>query len=226
MMYSSSFAAHDRVANLPDFALRVLVHNFEVGDGGDAARTPVHDVLAAIDQAFFVEADEGFADGARHAVVHGEVFARPIDGGAEALHLLQDDAAVVLLPIPNAGDEGFAAHVATVLALAGELALHHELGGNSGVVGARQPERRQPAHALPADDDVDLGVLQHVAHVEVTGDIGRRQGDGEGLLSGAGSRGFYMEQLLADPVLGPARFDGTRFVRLGEIMRHANPFRS
>jgi len=35
-------------------------------------RAPVHDVLATIDEAFLVQANERFANGARHAVVHGE----------------------------------------------------------------------------------------------------------------------------------------------------------
>ena len=39
-------------------------------------------------------------------------------------------------------------------------------GGDAGVVGARQPQRDVAAHAVPADGDVDFGVLQHVAHVE------------------------------------------------------------
>ena len=48
----------------------------------------------------------------------------------------------------------------------GELALDHHLGGDAGVVGAGQPERVVAAHAVPADGDIDLGVLEHVAHVE------------------------------------------------------------
>ena len=222
-MYSSLDADH-RITNLVDLARRVLVHHFQVGDGGDAARTPVHDVLAAIDQPFFIQADEGLAHRARHALVHGEVLARPVHRSAEPLHLLQDDAAVVLLPVPDARDERFAAHVAAVLALGGELALHHQLGGDAGVVGARQPQRAQPLHALPADDDVDLGVLQHVAHVQVAGDIGRRQGHREGgLVAGSAGR-FHVKQLFVDPVFGPARFDGARFIGLGKIVRHCSPF--
>ncbi len=151
--------ADHRITDLVNLALRVLVHDFEVGDGGDASRTPVHDVLAAIDQPFFVQADEGLAHRARHALVHGEVLARPVHRSAEALHLLQNDAAIVLLPVPDARDERLAAHVAAVLAFGSELALHHQLGGDAGVIGARQPQRAQPLHALPANDDVDLGVL-------------------------------------------------------------------
>ena len=59
-------------------------------------------------------------------------------------------------------------------AFLGQLALHHHLGGDAGVVGAGQPERVVAEHAMPADGDVDLGVLEHVADVERAGDVGRR----------------------------------------------------
>ena len=136
--------ADDGIANLVELARRLLVHHFQIGDRGDAARTPVDDVLAAIDQPFFVEADESFAHRARHALVHGEVLARPVDGGAQPLHLLKNDAAVVLLPVPHAGDECLATDIAAVLAFGGQLALHHQLGGDAGMVGARKPQRPQP----------------------------------------------------------------------------------
>ena len=195
MMYSFG-RSHNGVANLVELALRLFVNYFQVGDGGDAARAPVDDVLAAINQPFFIQADEGLAHGARHALVHGEVLARPVNRGAQALHLLKDHAAVVLLPVPHPLDEGLATHVAAVLAFGSKLALHHQLRGDAGVIGARQPQRGQAAHALPANNDVDLGVLQHVAHVEVAGNVGRRQRDGEGLdfwLSAIGCRLWYFD---------------------------------
>ena len=36
-----------------------------------------------------------------------------------------------------------------------QLALDHHLGGDAGVVGARQPQRVVAEHAMPADDHVD-----------------------------------------------------------------------
>ena len=55
--------AEDGVADLPEVALLLVVDHFEIADGGLAARAPVDDVGAAIDEALLVEADEGFADG-------------------------------------------------------------------------------------------------------------------------------------------------------------------
>ena len=86
-----------------------------------------------------------------------------------------------LLPLPDALDEGFAAEVFAVGAFGGELALDHHLGGDAGVVGAGDPERGLAAHAVPAGEDVHLGLVEHVAHVQAAGDVGRREQDGEGL---------------------------------------------
>ena len=130
----------DGVADLPEMALVLVVDDFEIADGGLAARAPVDDVSAAIDEPLLVEADEGFADGDGEVLVHGEVFAAPVDGCAEALHLVEDGAAVVALPLPDALDEGFAAELLAGGAFLGELALDHHLRGDAGVVGAGKPE--------------------------------------------------------------------------------------
>ncbi len=168
------------IANLPEVALLLLVDHFEIADGGLAARAPVDDVRAAIDEALLVEADEGLAHGDRKALVHGEVLAAPVDGDAEALHLLEDRAAVVLLPLPHALDEGFAAELLARRAFFSQLALDHHLRGDAGVVGARHPQRASAAHAPPAGENVHLGLVEHVAHVQPAGDVGRRQQNRKG----------------------------------------------
>jgi len=47
-----------------------------------------------------------------------------------------------------------------------DFLLNDQLGGNGGVIGAGQPEDVFAAHPMPAHQDVDLRMLQHVAHVE------------------------------------------------------------
>ena len=121
-------------------ALVLIVDDFKVADGGLAARTPVDDVSAAIDEPLLVQADEGLAHGDGEILVHGEVFALPVDRGAEALHLVEDGAAVVALPLPHALDKGLAAQLLARNSLGGQLPLHHHLRGNAGVVGSRQPK--------------------------------------------------------------------------------------
>ena len=144
-----------------------------------AARTPVDDIGPAIDEPLLIQPDEGFAHGRGAGTVHGEVFARPVDAGAQPPHLVEDGVAVMLLPLPDALDKRFAAQLLACLMLFGKLALDHQLSGDSGVVGAGNPQGQVPAHAAPASEDVHLGVFQHVPHVQPAGDIRRGQQHGE-----------------------------------------------
>ena len=193
--------------------------------------TPVDDVRAAVDEALVVEADEGFAHGNGEALVHGEVLAAPVDGDAEALHLLEDGSAVVTPPLPYALDEGLAAELLARTAFLGQLALDHHLRGDAGVVGAGNPEGAAAAHAPPAGEDVHLRLVEHVAHVQAARDVGRRQqNDKRGLGVQAlvldwsgGSAGCGLdEEIFADPVAGPMIFNGGGVVGFGQVVRHVS----
>ena len=101
-----------------------------------------------------------------------------------------------------------------------ELALDHHLGGDAGVVGAGDPEGEVAEHAVPAREDVHLGLVEHVAHVEAAGDVGRREQDGELFcLRPASLRSWDVKQAFVDPVVGPALFDDGGIVGFGEFFR-------
>ena len=170
-------ATHDRVADVPERALLLLGQHFEIGDRGQQHRVPVHQAFAAVDQAFLVQAHEHFGDRARQIRVHGELVARPVDRGAEAAHLARDGAAGFAFPFPDAFDEFFAAEIEPMFAFRAELALDHHLRRDAGVVGARLPQRRVAAHAVPARERVHERVLERVPHVQRAGDVRRRQHD-------------------------------------------------
>ena len=57
-------------------------------------------------------------------------------------------------------------------ALFGQLALHHNLGGDAGVVGARNPAGVVALHAVIAGQAVHDGLVEGVAHVQGAGHIG------------------------------------------------------
>ena len=95
----------------------LVVDHFEVADGGLAAGTPVDDVRSAIDEPLLEKADESLPDCDGEVLVHGEILALPIDGGAQALHLIQNCAAIVALPLPDSLDEGFPAKLLAACAL-------------------------------------------------------------------------------------------------------------
>ena len=85
----------------------------------------------------------------------------------------------MLLPIPDALDKFLAAQFAPLLPFFLKLLLDHHLGGDAGVVGARQPQRDESPHAMPAHDDVHLRLVEHVPHVQPPGHVWRRQKQGE-----------------------------------------------
>jgi len=80
----------------------------------------------------------------------------------------------VALPLPDALDEFLAAKLLAGGAFGDQLPLHHHLGGDAGVVGAGQPESAPCTHAPPAGEDVHLRLVEHVAHMQAAGDVGRR----------------------------------------------------
>jgi hypothetical protein len=199
---------------VPKTSLGLGVLDFQVGEGGLAARAPVDHVLAAVDETLFVEADEDFAHRAREAGIEGEALAAPVAACSQADHLALDAIAILRLPFPHAFDEFLAPHGAPVEALFRELALDYHLRGDAGVVGAGQPERIVAAHAMPADSDIDFGVLQHVADMQRTGDVGRRNNERKD----ARQRLFGgVEDAGVNPPLRPVRFEPLGLVNLIDL---------
>ena len=85
--------------------------DLEVGDRGLQTRVPVDHVVVAVDPALLVERDEDAVDRADVALVEREPLALVVAGRAEALVLLDDRRAVLLLPLPDALDELLATEV-------------------------------------------------------------------------------------------------------------------
>ena len=162
------------VADRDELALVVAVLDLDVGQRRQAARAPVDDPFGPVDQAVVEQLLEDRLDGAGQARVHGEPLAGPVHAVAEPPHLAEDPAAGVGLPLPDPLDEGLPAQVMTAQALLGQLALHHVLGGDPGVVHARQPQGVVALHAPPPDQRVDQRVVERVADVQGTGDVRRR----------------------------------------------------
>ncbi len=81
------------------------------------------------------------------------------------------------------------------------------------MIGAGDPDRLKPPHALVADEGVLQGVVQGVAHVQAPRDVGGRHEDDEGGLAafGVGHEGVFR------PLLGPLGFHGLGIVGLGQV---------
>ena len=139
-----------------------------------AARAPVHDVVALVDEPLVEEVAEHLRDGLRAALVEREALATPVGGVAEHPLLVDDRAAVLLLPFPHARDERLASEILTALALLLERLLHHVLRGDAGMVGARQPQRVEAAHPAPAHEDILNRLVEGMSHVQDARHVRRR----------------------------------------------------
>jgi hypothetical protein len=206
-------AVGERIGEGPQLALHVLlVLDLQVGQRGVVLRAPVDQPRVPVDQALLVEADEHLAHRAGESLVEGEALAVPVEGRAENLVLLLDPAAVLGLPLPDPADELRAAEVVPALPLGLlQLLLHDHLRGDARVIGAREPEGVEPAHPLPADQDVLDGVRERVAHVQGTGHVRRRDDDAErGLLRVL----VGVEVPALHPEAVPVRLDVLRLVAL------------
>ena len=120
----------------------------------------------------------------------------------------------MFFPVPDFFQKLVATEVVARNVLGIELAFHHDLGGDAGVVGARLPQRVVTRHAVIADERVHQRVLKSVAHVQRAGDVGRRQhdavGGGFGVVPGFEIAGAF-------PLGVPALFDVSGFEGFGEF---------
>jgi len=192
--------------------LRFHFH-FLVGQGGLRHGAPVHHAFAAVDQALLVELHKDLLNTVRILRVHGEPFAGPITGTTQLLELVDDDAAMFLLPFPDPFEEFLAPEVVLRLAfLLFERLLDLHLCGNAGVVRARQPKDFPAVHARLATQDVLDGVVEYVPHMEHARDVGRRDDDGVGRALVADARRVGGEATILHPEVIPLFFDRLRFV--------------
>ena len=108
-------------------------------------------------------------------IVEGESRTIPVIACAKFAQLLVDRISVFLAPCPDLFDQRLAPHIISSLALfGGELLLHFHLRRNTSVIRAGKAQRFVALHALTADDGIVDGMLNGVAHVQLTGHVWRR----------------------------------------------------
>ena len=78
-------------------ALQVDVIHLDVGNRRLESAAPVDEAVVAVHEAVGVHSNESLLDRLGEHVVHGEALAGPVEGRAEALELVEDLAAVLLL---------------------------------------------------------------------------------------------------------------------------------
>ncbi len=164
-------------------ALLFTVDDLLRREGGQCLRIPVHHAQSAIDESLVIQVDEDLDDALRAFLVHSERRAVPVARGSQPSQLLQDDAAVLVSPVPGVLQKLLTRQVVLLDALLGQFLHHLGLRGNGGVVSTRHPQGVLALHAGAAHQDVLNRVVQHVTHVQHTGHVGRRNHDGVGFAS-------------------------------------------
>jgi hypothetical protein len=188
----------ERIREIPHPAVDLLVDDLEVGERRQTARAPVDEPVRPVDQPFAVQRDEGVTNGVREHLVEREPLARPVARGTQRLRLLRDVVLVLRLPLPHPFEERFPPELLAARPLLRQLSFHHDLRGDPRVVGTGQPQRVEPLHAPPADDEVLEGELQRVTDVQLAGHVRGWYEDNKRLLRG---RNLGRER--------PGRFPGT-----------------
>ena len=97
--------------------------------------------------------------------------------------------------------------------LLAELTFHHDLGGDARVVHPRHPERLEPSHPRPTDQDVLQGPSERMADVQATRDVRGRDHDAVG--SDGSSGDVRMEVAPLDPRLRPPGSTAVASYRVG-----------
>ena len=164
----------DTVAQVVKFALLLLINHLLVAEGGEGGGIPIDHADTTIDQSLTVQIAEDANDAPRADVVHSEGRAIPVAGSAKASELLEDDAAVLLFPLPSVAQKLLAGEIRLADSALSQSSHHLGLGGDGGVIRARHPAGIAARHACAAHKDVLNRVVEHVPHVEHAGDVGRR----------------------------------------------------
>ena len=167
-------AVFQRVGEMPVESVHLPLLNLEVGNCGLEVRVPVHQALVAIDQFLAVEGHEHLGHRPRQTGIEGKALPAPVTRGAGGRRNCREIVPPDLLfHCQTRSDKGLATHVATahVARRRRGWALDHHLGGDAGVVGSGQPERRRPAHALEADQDVLKRIVERVTDVQRAGHV-------------------------------------------------------
>ena len=204
-------AIRKRIAQVPEVPVDLLHLDLVVGERRLRDGVPVHEALAAVDEAVAEERAERVAHGRRAGLVHREARAVEVARAAHRLELPEDRGLVLVLPLLHLLDEPFAREVGALLPLEKEALLDDRLRGDARVVGAGHPQRVRALHAVVAREEVLQRVVEGVAEVERGRDIRRRDEDRVRL---AGRRGLGMEAARGVPTRAHDAFGLRRHIGL------------
>src|SRR3989338_117797 len=131
----------------------------KVGYGGGTAGTPTNNPFAPVNPTFLLVFFESSFNGFLIAGIHGELSTCPVNRKPEFFELVKNDISILLTPLPHSFKKFFAANLVSGQTFFGELFLHLVLGGDTGMIGAREPKSFIALHAPHSDDDIFKGIF-------------------------------------------------------------------
>ena len=198
-------------------ALLIGMLHLRIGNGCLAHGAPVDDPGTFVDIAFLIEFEKYFLHRAGTALVHGEPFSFPVRGRTHFLQLIDNLSAVLLFPGPGVFQEFFSADFILVDSLFFQFFNDLYLCGNGGVIRSRLPERLISLHPFETDQDILHGIVQRMAHMQLTRYVWRGHHNGKGFLVRVY---FGMEISFVHPVLINPVLHFFRVINLGKFFFH------
>ena len=146
---------HDFIAHVVEISFLRLVDYFFVRECRLRSRVPVDHAPPAINQAFVIKFDESFLDCAGITIVQRVALARPVGRTAKTLELLDNDAAVFLLPIQYTAEKFVAAKIVPRFLFRSPQKLFDSgLRSDAGMVHAWQPKHFKSLHPRASRQNV------------------------------------------------------------------------
>ena len=178
------FRIDNRVADVPEMSPYFFIDNFIIADCCLELTIPVDQTVSPKNQTVAEQSEKSLPDRPCADRIHGETHPAPITRASDDLQLCDDPLLVFILPGPDSLHQSFAADILPrFLFQFIEPFFNHGLRCDSGMVGARHPERIIPFHPVPADEEVLHDIVHGVAHVQGTGHIGQGHHDDVGVFS-------------------------------------------
>ncbi len=168
-----------------EILLALLVFDLVVAHSRLELRVPVHDAVAAVDEAVLVHRGEHFVHATVQSRLHRVALAAPVAAGSHLPDLAADGSPALFDEI---GDPLYQFLTAELLPWVLHSFLFLELldddvfGRDGCMIGTRDPEGLLPAHACEPNEDVFQRQHHRMTQMQLPRGIGRRHTDGEGLL--------------------------------------------
>ena len=203
--------SYDRIFNMPEVSLLILVFYLCIGKRGFTFRAPVDDPGSFIDVPFVVQADKHFLYSLGASLVHSETLSVPVTGDTQLLELVLDRTGILFFPLPYSLQEPFTAQFFLINTFVFQLVCHLYLCRDRRMVCSRDPQRIISFHSLVSDQDILKCIVKSVAHMKLSRNIRRRHHRRKRFSAAVH---FRMEIFVLTPFLIQFFFDRFRIISL------------